>query len=299
MRVAVTGATGFVGRNLVNRLLKDNHEVTVLAHHKSGENLFDNRVRLFTGSVSNIAEMVPVFQNSLIVFHLVGIITETRKNTFEKTVAQGTRNLVAASREANVKKIIYLSALGTSADAETAYHKTKYQAERAIKESGLDWTIFRASVIYGKNDGFLRTMSSVIKFLPFIPIFGDGKYKMQPVFIEDLTDVLTKALVYPLSSRQTIDIGGPEQLEYVMVMEMIKKALRKRRLNFHIPFAVIMPGAAILERVLRPAPLTVDMLKMLKMGNIGDISKLRTIFGIEPIRFEDGLKRVFGELQHG
>lgn len=299
MKVAVTGGTGFVGRHLVNRLLKDNHEITVLTHRKSGENIFDNRVRMISGSVNSASEMVPAFQGCQVIFHLVGIIAETRKNTFEKTVVEGTRNVVAACREAKVKKIIYLSAMGTSEFAETTYHRTKYQAEQTVINSGLEWVIFRASVIYGEDDSFLAILSKVIKYFPFIPIFGDGRYKLQPVYIEDLTNAMAKAVVTPSAAGQIIDIGGPEQLDYMTIMNKIKKTLGKKRLNFHIHFRVIKPVAALMELFLKPAPLTVDQLTMLKMGNTGDISKMRALFGIEPVTFEDGLKKVIGDKVNG
>jgi NADH dehydrogenase len=293
VRIAVTGATGFVGRNLVNRLLDEKHEITVLTHRRSGE-LFGNNVRAVQGSVDRVSEMVAAFRGADLVFHLVGILTETRENTFEKTVAQGTENVVGACEEARVNRIVYLSALGTSAHAETAYHKTKYHAEQSVQKSKLQWTIFRASIIYGKNDGFLTTMSKVIRYLPFVPIFGDGHYKIQPIFIADLCEVMVGTLSIPSSFNQIIDIGGPEQLDYKTAIELLKKAMGKRRVNFHIPFGVIMPVAGLLQTILKPAPLTIDMLKMLKMGNTGDISRMRAIFGIEPIKFEQGLNHVFG-----
>lgn len=299
MKVAVTGGTGFVGRNLVGRLLKDNHEITVLSRRKSVEGVLNDKVRIVSGSVDSVAELVPAFHGAQVVFHLVGIITETRKNTFDKTVAEGTKNVVAACRESKVKRIVYLSALGTKENAETDYHRTKFLAEQTVKNSGLEWTIFRASVIYGKNDGFLKVISNVVRFLPFVPIFGDGKYKLQPVYIDDLTEAMAKSLQIPASNGETVDIGGPEELEYAEVLNKIKRALGKRRLNFHIPFGVIKPMAAVMEKILKPSPLTIDMLKMLRMGNTGDISKMRAIFGIEPIRFEDGLRKVFGDKQNG
>ncbi len=299
MKIAVTGGTGFVGRHLVNRLLRDNHSVTVMIHRNSGENIFENRVRIVPGSVDSTSEMTMAFQDCQIVFHLVGIIAETKRNTFEKTVAEGTRNVAAACREAQVKKIIYLSSLGTSEFAETAYHRTKYKAEQTVIKSGLEWVILRSSIIYGKGDGFLTIMSKVIRMLPFVPIFGHGKYKLQPIQIDDLTEAMAQAVNNPHASGQIIDIGGPEQLDYVTVINTIKKALGKKRLNFHIPFEVIKPVAAVMEFFLKPAPLTVDQLTMLRMGNTGDITKMRAIFGIEPVRFEDGLKRIIGEKVNG
>jgi len=295
VKVAVTGGTGFVGRHLVNRLLRDNHSITVLTHLNSVESIPDKRLRKVSGSVDSVSEMVTAFQDCQVVFHLVGIIAETKKNTFAKTVAAGTRNVVSACRETKVKKIIYLSSMGTSEFAETVYHKTKFAAEQTVINSGLEWVIFRSSVIYGKWDGFLTTLSQVINRLPFIPIFGDGRYKLQPVYIDDLTNAMAQALNNTRATGQIIDIGGPEQLDYVTVMNTIKKRLGKKRLNLRIPFGVIKPVAALAELFLKPAPLTVDQLTMLRMGNTGDITKMRALFGIEPVRFEDGLKKVIGD----
>ena len=295
MKIAVTGGTGFVGRNLVNRLLLGNHDITVLANRQSANELFSGKVKTVSGSVHNVSDLIPAFQGSQVVYHLVGIIAQTRKSTFEKTVAEGTKNVIVACRQAGVKKIIYLSSLGTSSESLSAYHKTKYVAEQSVINSGLEWVIFRSSIIYGEGDGFLTIMSKVIRMLPFVPIFGDGKYKLQPIHIDDLTEALAQAAVDSRAVGQIIDLGGPEQLEYVQVINYIKKALRKKRLNFHIPFGVIKPVAALMELILKPAPLTRDQLAMLKMGNTGDISKMKSLFGIEPIRFEDGLKKVFGD----
>ncbi len=294
MKIAVTGGSGFVGRNLVNRLLQDNHEITVLANRRAAKDIFGNKVRSVSGSVHSVPELLPAIQGSQIVFHLVGIIAETRQNTFEKTVSEGTTNVVKACCESGVKKIIYLSALGTSENAQTAYHKSKYQAEQTVINSGLEWVIIRASIIYGKNDGFLTVMSRLTKTLPFIPVFGDGKYKLQPIYIDDLTQVMTQAAVNSNAVRQIIDAGGPEQLEFVQVIDYLKNALGKKRLNFHIPFGVIKPVAALMELIVRPAPLTRDQLTMLKMGNTGDISKMKSLLGINPIKFQDGLRKVYG-----
>lgn len=299
MRIAVTGGSGFVGQHLLKRLLKDNHEITVLSHRKNNPGTFEGNVHVVSGSVDSPEEMVPAFQGSTAVYHLVGIIAETKTNDFEKTVAQGTRNVVVACQEAQVEKIIFLSALGTSEQATTAYHRTKFEAEQAVIGSGLEWVILRASIIYGKGDGFLTLMSKIIKWSPLTPIFGDGVYKMQPVYIDDLTEAMTKALDLPQASRQIIDIGGPEQLEYEEIINHIKQALKLRRLNFNIPFAVIRPVATVLESLLTPAPLTRDQLTMLRMGNTGDITKMKELFRIQPVRFEDGLKMVIGDKING
>ena len=292
MRVAVTGATGFVGRNLVDRLLQDSHEVTIVANRRSGANLFSDRVKYARASVHNALDLQDAFCDSQAVFHLVGIIAETRKNTFKTTVEQGTKNVISACRQNNIETIIYLSALGTSEDAESKYFKTKWAAEQSVKNSGLNWTIFRPSIIYGRSDGFLTMMSKIIKLSPFVPIFGDGKYRLQPVYIGDLVEAMAKSLTNKECQGETIEIGGAEPLEYVEIINSIKKALKKKRMNLFIPMAVIKPVAVLLEKILKPAPLTTDQLIMLEKGSVCDLSKMKRLFEIEPVGFDEGLKKV-------
>ena len=294
MRVAVTGATGFVGRHLVNRLLEDSHDVTVVINRRSGRDLFSDRVKYVRVSVHNPNELEAAFCDCQVVFHLVGIIAETRTNTFEKTVEQGTKNVILACQQNRIETIVYLSAKGTSEDAESKYFKTKWAAEQIVKNSGLNWTIFRPSIIYGRDDDFLALMSKIIKLSPFVPIFGDGRYKLQPVYIGDLVNAMAQSINNRESHRETIEIGGAEPLEYVEIIDSIKKALNKRRMNLFIPMAVIKPVAVLLEKILKPAPLTTDQLVMLEKGSVCDLSKMKRLFEIEPVRFEDGLKKVLG-----
>jgi len=292
VRVAVTGATGFVGRHLVNRLLRESHEITFVANRRSGINLFSDRVKYVRASVHNVHDLQKAFCDCQAVFHLVGIIAETRKNTFKTTVEQGTKNVISASQQNNIETIIYLSALGTSEDAESKYFMTKWAAEQFVKNSGLNWTIFRPSIIYGRGDGFLTMMSKIIKLSPFVPIFGDGKYKLQPVYIGDLVEAMSKSLTSKKCQGETIEIGGAEPLEYVEIINSIKKALNKRRMNLFIPMAVIKPVAVLLEKILKPSPLTTDQLVMLERGSVCDLSKMKRLFDIEPVGFDEGLKKV-------
>ena len=292
MRVAVTGATGFVGRHLVERLLKDSHEVTIVANRRSGANLFSDRVKYTRASVHNAHDLQAAFSDCQAVLHLVGIIAETRKNTFETTVKQGTKNVISACQQNNIETIIYLSALGTTEDAQSKYFKTKWSAEQSVKNSGINWTIFRPSIIYGRSDGFLTMMSKIIKLSPFVPIFGDGKYRLQPVYIGDLVEAMAKSLTNKECRGEIIEIGGAEALEYVEIINSIKKALKKKRMNLFIPMAVIKPVAVLLEKILKPSPLTTDQLVMLEQGSVCDLSKMKRLFEIEPVGFDEGLKKV-------
>lgn len=291
MKIAVTGGTGFVGRHLVNRLLRDSHSITVLSHRTYAGGLFDARVRLVAGSVNDMDSLVDAFAGVDAVYHLVGIILESGDKTFAKTVAEGTRQVVKACQRAGVKQLIYLSALGTAADAPTAYHRTKFIAEQAVLSSGLRPIVFRASVIYGPGDGFVSLLTRMLRLSPITPVVGSGKYLLQPIYIDDLVEAMAKGLECTVAAGRVIDLAGPEQLEYVKILEIIKRVLHKKRLNFNLPLWLLRPTAGMMEKILRTPPLTRDQLTMLAMGNIGDNAAMKELFSIEPIRFEDGLRK--------
>lgn len=291
MNVAVLGGTGFVGHHLVKKLLETNHHLTLLVHrHLNKEISYDN-INVIYGDIETIDSLDKAFENIDVVYHLVGIIAETKDKKFDKTVAEGTKNVVKACIEKGVKKIIYLSALGTSKSAKTKYHQTKYQAEQAIETSGLNFIIYRPSIVYGPGDSFISQLSKIIKWFPFTPVIGSGKYLFQPIFIDDLIQAMVLGLEIPEATGQIIDIAGPEKLEYLKILNIIKKVLRKKRLNFYIPITVMKKIAFCLEKIMKPSPITREQLLMMEMGNTGDISTMEKLFSIKPIDLENGLKK--------
>lgn len=291
MKIAVTGATGFIGRNLVNRLLAEQHSVTAVVHKAPGESLFSGRCDIAPASVTDPAGLKTAFGDAEAVYHLVGIIAETRTNTFERTVVEGTRNVVSACRETGIGKIIYLSAMGAAERSRTRYHQSKYQAEQAVMESKLDYIIYRPSVVYGLGDGFVSLLKRLVERSYITPVIGDGKYCLQPVYIDDLVSAMVQGLTVSEASGRIIEIGGPEKLEYLRILDIIKRVTGKKRVNFHIPMWVMKPVARVLELILKPAPITVDQLEMMAMGNHGEIEQMKRLFSLNPIKFEDGLRK--------
>ncbi len=246
---------------------------------------------MVTGSIDDIAVLGAAFAGAEAVWHLVGVIAETRTASFEGTVAQGTRNVVQACRSARVRWLGYLSAMGTSSDAPSRYHQAKFAAEQAIAESGLEFVILRPSVIYGPGDGFVSMLVSLIRRTPIVPVIGDGEYQLQPVFIEDVVAVASHALVCEAANGQRIDIGGPEKLEYLDILDIIMKALRLNRKVVHVPVGLVKPLVALMEKLSLPAPLTSDQLIMMQMGSTGDINRMKEIFDFSPTDLFTGLKK--------
>ncbi len=288
MKIGVTGAFGFVGSYLVKKLLEQNHTVTVLAHSKRDTSFWNKPVNIVNGNVENINSLQLFCQNLDVIYHLVGIIAETKTKTFSKTVAVGTQNIVSAAKKQNIKKIIYLSALGTAVDAKSKYHQTKYLAEQAVLESEIPYIIFRPSVLYGMGDGFISMLEKMIRYSPFLPVIGSGKYKMQPLYIDDLVSMMTDTT--PIEN-EIIEAGGPEKLEYLEILYILKKHAGKKRLNFFLPVMLMKFIASVLEKVINPAPITKDQIMMMEAGSTCDITKMKKLFSINPVSLEDGLQK--------
>lgn len=222
--------------------------------------------------------------------HLVGILTEVGKATFETIHTEGTRNMVEACKESGVKRFIHISALGTRPNARSQYHKTKWKAEEIIRASGLDHTIFRPSVIFGKEDRFTNLFASAIRLSPVVMIPGDGKNRMQPVFVKDLVKVMVMSIKDPGHINRTYEIGGPEKLTFDEIIDTICRILGRKRLKCHIPIFLMRPGATIGEFLLSRPPITRDQLLMLEEDNTTEEKALEFVFGITPTRFEEGMR---------
>jgi NADH dehydrogenase len=248
-------------------------------------------VEIVGGDVHDRESMNVAFESVDVVYHLVGIIAETRTLTFDKTVAEGTKNVVAACLETGVKRIVYLSAVGTSPEATSKYHRTKWLAEEAIRNSGIEYTIFRPSIIFGPGECFVSILVRMISRLPLVPIIGDGKYELQPVYIDDLVRVMSRAPENENSLDRTIEVGGPGKYQYREIVTILKRILNKKRGSIYLPLWFMKANAFVLERVMKPAPITRDQIAMLIAGNVCDNSKLEEIFDIELTDFEDGLRK--------
>ena len=213
--------------------------------------------------------------------HLVGIIREAPRAgvTFESAHPIATERVVAACRSLGIRRLVHMSALGARADAATPYHRTKWRAEEAVRASGLDWTIFRPSLIFGPGDGVSRTLVPALRRLPVFPVFGDGMYRVQPVAVEEVALCLTKALGRPETIGETYELGGPEALTYDELLRRISTALGLRRAFMHVPLALAKVAVSFLQH-LPGAPITRDQLTMLLEGSTCDSTAASLTFGV-------------------
>ena len=187
-----------------------------------------------------------------------------------------------------------MSALGVKPNDKTKYLMTKYDAEQYVKESGLKWTIFRPSVVFGPGSHLIRLLSNMIRRLPVVPVIGDGKYKLQPVHVTDICAGFCKSVDDNYIIGRTYEIGGPEIMTYDRMLDIIGAVMGKKIIKFHQPVWLLRPMATLLERF--PwFPFTNEQVTMLLEDNYTEDKSYFEHFGIAPTEFGVGLR---DEIEH-
>jgi NADH dehydrogenase len=292
MRLLLTGATGFVGRHLLGRLLAEGKNVRALVRNpqKIGLDPAPN-LELVQGDVTEGAGLDQAMHGCDAVVHLVGIIVESGNATFERVHQQGTRNVVQSAKRRNVARFIQMSAVGARADGVSEYQTTKWKAEEAVRQSGIPWCILRPSLIFGPGDGFVTQMLDVMRKAPlFRPVPGNGKPRFRPIFIDDVTACFAQALGNSSATNLTVELGGGDDLSLTEVLAEIAQCADIHKPTIHVPMPLMMLGTAVAQTVLRRPPVTLDQLRMLKEGSACDIGPMQRIFGLTPIGFREGLR---------
>jgi len=288
-RIFVTGGTGFVGKNIV-RVIKD-HPLRLLMRTPSSKSA-EAGIEYVEGDVTDPASLNGKMDGCDVVVHLVGIIEETGTTTFDNVIRQGTANVVAEAKRAGVRHFIHMSALGAQNDPKYGYHTAKYLAEQAVKNSGLVYTIFRPSVIFGPGDGFITTLAGVVRSFPVIPVVGTGQTKFQPVQIDDVADAFARAVNDPShTANQTYELGGARPYTYEEMLDTIANELDKSKRKIKVPVGlmkIVVMTAQPLPKALRP-PVTGEQLKMLGLDNSTNNSATQTLIGRKPVALEEGI----------
>lgn len=294
MNVAVSGATGFVGRHVVRELVARGHRVRALAHSAPPPaQPADPGVQFVTGDVTRLGSLHGWLAQCDAVIHLVGIIQERGDATFQRVHVEGTENVVAAARAEGVGRMVHMSALGARDEPDaTAYHRTKRKGEQAVESSGIAYTVLRPSLIFGPGDAVVSMLSRMLRFAPAVPSFGDGRFRLQPVWIGDVAIAFAKSLEQDRWTGRTLELGGPEQLSYREVVRTIARVQHTPRPLIPVPIPVFRAVAAVGAALPIPAPITPDQLQMLLEENITDRNQLPAVLGGSPVAFAEGLERM-------
>lgn len=294
--ILVTGGTGFVGRNIVRKLVQEEKQKVRCLVRKGGrrEVLEGLDIELAEGDITSPVTLAGAMKGIDVVIHIVGIIREIPPDvTFEKIHAEGTANVVEAAKRAGVKKFVHMSAMGSRADAPGRYHTTKWAGEEAVRSSGIPFVIFRPSIICGKDDEFVNMFAQMVRqtwFLPVFNVIGSGKVKMQPIYVGDVAHCFVKAALSADIVNKTYELGGPERLSIDEMLDTIFRVMGVWKRKVHMPITAAWPMAFVMEKTCTKPMLTREQLIMLKSDNVGDITEMKRDFKLMPMRFEDAIR---------
>ncbi len=290
MEVFVTGSTGFVGRQVVQELLAKGHTVRCLVRSGAVPGPTPSNLQWVRGDVTQPEGLAAAMAGCQAVVHLVGIIREfpARGITFQRLHFQATANMVAAAQQAGVSRYLHMSALEPPSAPVAAYHQTKLQAEAVVQNSGLAYTIFRPSIIYGPEDAFNNLFKGQIERFGVVPVIGTGQYLLQPIPVWQVAQAFAVALDRPQTSCQSYDVGGPEPVSFNELIDTLAQVLGRRVWKLHLPVGPIRFAARLFQNFAW-FPLTVDQLTMLLAGNTCDPRPFFAAFDLTPISLADGL----------
>ena len=288
----VTGATGFLGRRVVQALQLAGHSPVRCLLHRSpsgGASLVDG-VETAHGNVQDPASLAAAMASVDAVVHLVGIIRERPPaTTFAGVNHVGTRNVVEAAKAAGVKHIVYVSALGARDDPRFPYARSKWLGEQEVINSGVPFTILRPSILFGEGDEFFNTLAALVKLLPLVPVAGSGANRLQPIAADDVARCVATTVLQEGHYGRIVEIGGPRQYTYRELLGAVAAVLRVRRLRVHVPVPFMRAMAAVMERFLPRPPVTREQLRYLDLDSVADEDSVEREFSFAPQPLEENL----------
>lgn len=232
--VLLTGATGFVGKNLLPKLLEKNFKVTVFLRNK-GAISTQKKLKIFVGNFEDQEVLSKALFGVEAIIHLAAVIKGSKEEYYRVNVL-GTKNLLAAAKKNKIGKIIYLSTDRAAEEAPDDYGKTKYEAEQLIENCGLDYTIFKCPTIYGAGDKVLTKLIKLIKISPVVFIFGTGKYKLQPVYIEDVSRALVESIDNLKAKNRTYYLAASKPVTFIEFVDLVADKFNKKIFKIFLPY---------------------------------------------------------------
>ncbi|HLF71784.1 MAG TPA: NAD(P)H-binding protein [Dehalococcoidia bacterium] len=299
--IVVTGGTGFVGSAVVEELLRRGQQVAVLGRDAAKiQKQFGGKVEARTGDVSRPETLATAFAGADAVIDTVQFPTSPievprRGWTFEKIDYQGSVNQVDAAKAAGTRRYVYVSGVGAAKDAAKHWFRFKWLAEEHVRASGLEWAVVRPTWVYGPGDKSLNRLIGFSKVLPFVPMFGDGKQAMQPVFIDDVARVVADAALAPAAPNAVFELGGPETMSMNEVLQAGLKVLGRKRPILHQPMFVGKALGTIASLLPITPPLSADAVDFIASSAVADNTAVEAAFHPKLTPLREGLAMYLGK----
>jgi len=258
MKAVVTGALNYSGQHIARRLLEEGHQVTTLTHSQHRPNPFGDAIRIRPFRFDSPEEMARLLQGTDVLFNTYWIRYNHKRFTFDDALAN-SEILINAARDAGVDRIVHISITNPSPSSPLPYFKGKALVEEMIKSSGVSYAVLRPAVLFGGHGVLINNIAWMLRHLPVFGLPGDGRYRVQPIHVEDLARLMVEAS--KSSENTTTDAIGPETFQYKDLVQTIAAILGKRRLVVGVPPGVAYGSAYLLGKLLGDVILTWDEIR--------------------------------------
>jgi uncharacterized protein YbjT (DUF2867 family) len=302
MKILVTGGTGVIGEALIPLLVEKGHAVRLLSRHATEDSKQWKGVEAFDGDVA--AGVTGAASGCDAVLHIAGVAS----GDFETVNVGGTRNVIDEAKRAQVRTFVYVSSLG--ADAGTSdYHQSKLAAEQLVERSGLDWTIVRPGGVYGPGDEVVSVILKMVRLLPVVPVVSDGTHEFQPIWHEDLAEVLATTVERDDLRGQTLEVAGADVTSMNDLLERFAKITDRRFLRVPVPMTIVQLATKVASAAV-DIPIDETKLAMLRDRNVLRGRSALDLLGVTATPLEEGLRKLadalpevlpedgFGSMEH-
>ncbi len=269
----IFGGSGQIGRHLIRKLTKNDYKVTVVTrniHQKSyiiKTQANAGYIDIVEANIFDEEKIRSLFEKADICINLIGILYEQKKgNTFKNIHSLFPSILAKLCKQYDIKNFIHISALGINEAIDSNYAKSKLEGEKSILSNFPQATILRPSIVYSIDDNFTTNFMTLLRNLPFFPLYYSGKTKFMPIHCSDITDIIFQVISQNISSN-IIECVGPETLSFKEILEKLLKLIDKKRFLIPLPLIVANFSARIFQLLPKPL-LTTDQLRLLRYNNV-------------------------------
>ncbi len=296
--ILVTGSTGFIGRKFIEKLEENSLEYRLLLPPGavSGKLPKGKNYDIVLSSMEDGGNLRAAFNQVDTVFHLAGVEKEGMKADLKQFEIHNLEAFTEIARQAGVKRFYYLSHLGADKNSAYGLLKAKGLGEEVVRKSGLPYTIFRSSILFGEDDHFTQSIARLIrKFIGFFFLPGEGQVLLQPLWVDDFVTSLIWSMDMPGMLNRIIEVGGPEQLSYREIAELVGQAMGRNTKFLNISPVQYSFFTQMVENNMKDPPVNVYWMDYLAENRTTALDSMSRIFEINPARMKLKLTHLKGK----
>ena len=258
MKIAVTGASGYSGRYIAKRFLEAGHQVITLTNSPDRENPFGEKVRVFPFNFENPTQLKESLRGVDVLINNYWVRFNYKWFSHEQAVANA-KILFQAAKQSGVRRIIHVSITNPDIHSELSYFRGKAEMEVALQDLGVSYCILRPAVLFGKEDVLINNIAWALRRLPTFGVFGDGNYKLQPIYVDDMAEAIVEKSKNDIN--EIVNAIGPETFTYRGLVQEIGKALELKRPIMSMPPALGYWACRLLGAIVHDVIITRDEIR--------------------------------------